>query len=481
MNTGLKTTFLIIGYLIITISAFMIIPHIVEVTIGDGSQHFLVTAILSAFIGTLIVLISRTEDKTLNVREAFLMTNLAWLSISFFGALPLYFSSLDLTFTDAFFESVSGITTTGSTILPTVELASKGALIWRSLLQWLGGIGIIVMAITILPLLNIGGMQLFRTEGMEVEKVVPKTTEIALSISKIYIYITLACFFSYSVAGMNTFDAINHALTTVSTGGYSTYTESIGYFNSTAIEVVAIVFIISGSIPFLAYIKFGRGDWLTFFKDKQISGFFLILLISILIIFIHSVMNINENPLYALRDAAFNVTSIMTGTGYTTQNYSAWGNFALFYFLFLMFIGGCSASTTCGIKVFRFQILISFIDRQIKQMFYPHGIFPVKYNKQNINDKFLTSVLAFVCLYIFVFFILTVLLSLTGLDVITAVSAAATSISNVGPGLGPMIGPEGNFFTLTDTAKWLLSLGMLLGRLELLTVLVLFLPAFWRG
>ena len=208
MNTGLKTTFLIIGYLIITISAFMIIPQIVEITIGDGSQHFLVTAILSAFIGTLMVLISRTEDKTLNVREAFLMSNLAWFSISFFGALPLYFSSLDLTFTDAFFESVSGITTTGSTILPTVELASKGTLIWRSLLQWLGGIGIIVMAITILPLLNIGGMQLFRTEGMEVEKVVPKTTEIALSISKIYIYITLACFFSYSVAGMNTFDAI---------------------------------------------------------------------------------------------------------------------------------------------------------------------------------------------------------------------------------------------------------------------------------
>ncbi len=481
MNSGLKTTFLIIGYLIIILSGFMMIPHIVEITIGDKSQHFLVTGILSAFIGTLLVLISQTKDRSLNVQQAFLMTNLAWLSICFFGALPLYFSSLDLAFVDAFFESVSGITTTGSTILPEVERASKGILVWRSLLQWLGGIGIIVMAITILPLLNIGGMQLFRSEGMEVEKVVPKATEIALSITKIYIIITLACSIAYWISGMNLFDAINHALTTVSTGGYSTYSQSIGYFNNATIEIVAIIFIITGSIPFLAYIKFTRGDLFVFFKDKQITGFVLILIASIIIIFLHSLINIQENPANALRDAAFNVTSIITGTGYTTQDYSAWGNFAIFFFLVLMFIGGCSASTTCGIKVFRFQIILSFIDRQIKQIFYPNGVFPIKYNNQNINDRFLTSVLAFVCLYIFIFFILTLCLSLTGLDLITSVSAAATSISNVGPGLGPMIGPEGNFFTLSSNAKWLLSLGMLLGRLELLTVLVLFLPSFWRN
>ena len=481
MNSGLKTTFLIIGYLIIILSGFMIVPHIVEITIGDKSQHFLVTGILSAFIGTLLVLISQTKDRSLNVQQAFLMTNLAWLSICFFGALPLYFSSLDLSFTDAFFESVSGITTTGSTILPEIEKASKGILVWRSLLQWLGGIGIIVMAITILPLLNIGGMQLFRSEGMEVEKVVPKATEIALSITKIYIVITLFCTLAYWYSGMNFFDAINHAFTTVSTGGYSTYSQSIGHFNSAQIEMVAIIFIITGSIPFLAYIKFTRGDLLVFFKDKQITGFLFILISSIMIIFIHSFININSDPLDAIRSAAFNVTSIITGTGYTTQDYSAWGNFAVFFFLVLMFIGGCSASTTCGIKVFRFQIILSFIDRQIKQIFYPNGVFPIKYNNQNINDRFLTSVLAFVCLYIFIFFILTLLLSLTGLDLITSVSAAATSISNVGPGLGPVIGPDGNFFDLSSSAKWLLSLGMLLGRLELLTVLVLFLPSFWRS
>ncbi|MBL61217.1 MAG: potassium transporter TrkH [Candidatus Pelagibacter sp.] len=481
MNSGLKTTFLIIGYLIIILSIFMIIPHIIEITIGDKSQHFLVTAILSAFIGTLLVLISQTKNRSLNVQQAFLMTNLAWLSICFFGALPLYFSSLDLTFVDAFFESVSGITTTGSTILPEVERASKGILVWRSLLQWLGGIGIIVMAITILPLLNIGGMQLFRSEGMEVEKVVPKATEIALSITKIYIIITIACIIAYWFSGMSFFDAINHSLTTVSTGGYSTYSQSIGHFNSAKIEIVAIIFIITGSIPFLAYIKFTRGDLLVFFKDKQITGFIIILVISIIIIFFHSLINTEEDLANAIRNSAFNVTSIITGTGYTTQDYSAWGNFAVFFFLVLMFIGGCSASTTCGIKVFRFQIILSFIDRQIKQIFYPNGIFPIKYNNQNINDRFLTSVLAFVCLYIFIFFTLTLCLSLTGLDLITSVSAAATSISNVGPGLGPMIGPDGNFFTLSDNAKWLLSLGMLLGRLELLTVLVLFLPSFWRN
>jgi trk system potassium uptake protein TrkH len=481
MNSGIKTTFLIIGYLIIILSIFMLIPHIVEMTIGNKSQHFLVTGILTAFIGTLLVITNKTEERSLNIQQAFLMTNLAWFSISLFGALPLYFSALDLSFTDAFFESVSGITTTGSTILPEVERASAGILVWRSLLQWLGGIGIIVMAITILPLLNIGGMQLFKSEGMEVEKVVPKSGEIALSITKIYISITVLCVFCYWLAGMGIFDAVNHALTTVSTGGYSTYTDSIGHFNSSLLEFIAIIFIISGSIPFLAYIKFARGDLLVFFKDKQILGFMGILGISIIIIFIHSFVNINEKPLFALRDAAFNVVSIMTGTGYTTQDYSAWGNFAVFYFLILMFIGGCSASTTCGLKVFRFQILISFVDKQIKQIFYPHGIFPIRYNNQVINDRFLTSVLTFVCLYIFVFFTLTLLLSLTGLDLITSVSSAATSISNVGPGLGPVVGPGGNFFTLTDSAKWLLSLGMLLGRLELFTVLVLFLPSFWRN
>ena len=280
---------------------------------------------------------------------------------------------------------------------------------------------------------------------------------------------------------MNVFDAINHALTTVSTGGYSTYTNSIGHFDSFLLEAVAIVFIISGSIPFLAYIKFARGDLLVFFKDKQIIGFMLVLAASVLIIFINLFMSIDKEPIYAFRDAAFNVVSIMTGTGYTTQDYGSWGNFAIFYFLILMFIGGCSASTTCGVKVFRFQILISFIDKQIKQIFYPHGIFPIRYNNQIINDQFLTSVLTFVCLYIFVFFILTLLLSLTGLDLITSVSSAATSISNVGPGLGPTVGPGGNFFTLSDSAKWLLSLGMLLGRLELFTVLILFLPSFWRN
>ncbi len=481
MNSGIKTTFLIIGYLIIILSIFMIIPHVVEMTIGNKSQHFLVTSILTAFIGTLLVITNKTDERTLNIQQAFLMTNLAWFSISLFGALPLYFSSLDLSFTDAFFESVSGITTTGSTILSEVEKASKGILVWRSLLQWLGGIGIIVMAITILPLLNIGGMQLFRSEGMEVEKVVPKSGEIALSITKIYMLITILCVLSYWLAGMNVFDAINHALTTVSTGGYSTYTNSIGHFDSFLLEAVAIVFIISGSIPFLAYIKFARGDLLVFFKDKQIIGFMLVLVASVLIIFINLFMSIDKEPIYAFRDAAFNVVSIMTGTGYTTQDYGSWGNFAIFYFLILMFIGGCSASTTCGVKVFRFQILISFIDKQIKQIFYPHGIFPIRYNNQIINDQFLTSVLTFVCLYIFVFFILTLLLSLTGLDLITSVSSAATSISNVGPGLGPTVGPGGNFFTLSDSAKWLLSLGMLLGRLELFTVLILFLPSFWRN
>ncbi|MAJ57503.1 MAG: potassium transporter TrkH [Candidatus Pelagibacter sp.] len=482
MNSGIKTVFLISGYLLIILSCVMIIPYVVEQFMGDGSHVFAICSVLTAFIGILLIITNQTKNKKLNIQHAFLMTTLAWLFISLFGSLPFMFSTLNLNFTDAYFETMSGITTTGSTILIDVERSSKGILIWRALLQWLGGIGIIVMAITILPLLNVGGMQVFRAESSDnSEKILPRSREIALAIFKIYFVLTIACASFYFLFGMSVFDSIAHSMTTIATGGFSTYTNSFGHFDSFEIELVAIIFIIMGSIPFLSYIKFIKGDRLIFFSDKQIQGFLFFLILSILTILIYSMLYLKSDLVTAIRTTLFNVTSIISGTGYTTNNYSGWGNFAVFYFLLLMLVGGCAGSTTCGIKIFRFQIIGQFIKKQIKNIFYPHGVFPVKYNKQAIDEKFLSSVLTFVCLYIGLFLLLSLLLSLTGLDLITSISGAATSLSNVGPGLGDTIGPSENFAYISNVAKWFLIVGMLLGRLELFTVLILFLPSFWKN
>ena len=339
------------------------------------------------------------------------------------------------------------------------------------------------MAITMLPLLNIGGMQLFRVESSDTtEKILPRTREITIIISLIYLALTLACGIAYWLTGMNIFDSIAHSMTTIATGGFSTYSSSIGYFQNPKIEIISIIFIILGSIPFIAYLKFVKGDKKIFLKDNQIKGLVYILIISILLMFLYLMISNKEHSfLENLRISTFNVVSILSGTGYVTSDFSMWGKFPLIFFLFLMFIGGCAGSTTCGIKIFRFQILGSFIINQIKKLVYPHGVFSIKYNNEKISNKFIYSIITFVFLYFFIFFILAALLSINGLDFITALSGSASAISNVGPGLGDVIGPDGNYSNLPNFSKLSLSLGMLLGRLELFAVLVLFFPSFWKN
>jgi len=284
------------------------------------------------------------------------------------------------------------------------------------------------------------------------------------------------------VVGMNVFDSIAHAMTTIATGGFSTYSSSIGHFQNPKIEIVAIVFIILGSMPFIAYLKFVKGDKKILFKDSQIKGLIYILVISIFIMFSYLFFNNREYSfLENFRISAFNIVSILSGTGYVTADFSTWGKFPLIFFLFLMFIGGCAGSTTCGIKIFRFQILGSFIVSQIKKMVYPRGIFSIKYNNEKISNTFVNSIIVFVFLYFFIFFILAALFSLNGLVFMTAISGSASAISNVGPGLGDVIVPNGNFSILPNFSKLSLSLGMLLGRLELFAVLVLFFPSFWKN
>ena len=476
-----KTVFFTLGLLQIILGLSMIIPILIQILYDETDSGFIGSGIISIIFGMLFYLSNLDHDKKINIQQAFVLTALSWLSIAIFGSLPFIFSDINLSVTDAFFESMSGITTTGSTIINNLNDSPKGILFWRAMLQWLGGIGIIVMAITLMPIMNVGGMQLFKISSNDKnEKILPKTKEISIRLIYIYLSLTFTCSVIYKLCGMSFFDSFTHAMTTIATGGFSNYNESIGYFNNFYIELTSIIFILSGSIPFLAYLKFINGDRNILFSDSQIKSFFKIILFSIAILFFYLAIVNRSFTDINLMSVSFNVISILTGTGYVTENFSNWGNFPLLFFLILMFIGGCAGSTTCGIKIFRVQILYQFFSNQIKKIVFPHGIFNTKYEKQNIDEKFMSSVITFIYLYILIFFISTSLLSLTGLDFVTSISAAATSISNVGPGLGDLIGPNGNFSSLSDYSKWILSMTMILGRLELFAILVLFLPSFWR-
>ena len=478
--TNYKTVFFTLGILQIILGIFMLIPIIVQFFYNELDSSFLGASIVTIIFGTLFFLSNLDHDKKLNLQQAFLLTALSWLNIAIFGSLPFIFSDVNFSLTNAFFESMSGITTTGSTIISNLEIMPKGILLWRAILQWLGGIGIIVMAITLMPIMNVGGMQLFKISSNDTsEKILPKSKEIALRLIYIYSILTFLCAVSYKILGMSIFDSITHSMTTIATGGFSNYNDSIGFFNSFSIEISAMIFIILGSLPFITYIKFLSGDKKIFFSDIQIKSFLKIMLLSIIILSIY--MMIDDSTQLNLRSILFNVISILTGTGYVNAQFDNWGGFPLVLFIGLMFIGGCAGSTTCGVKIFRIQILYSFISNQLKKIIYPKGIFILKYNYQPIDQKFIASIISFIYMYLLIFFIITALLSLTGLDFITSISGAATSISNVGPGLGSIIGPNGNFSSLPDVSKWILSMGMILGRLELFAILVLFLPSFWRN
>jgi len=475
-----KTVFFTLGILQIILGISMVFPIIIQIIFDELDSSFIGASLITIIFGTLFFLSNLDHDKKLSLQNAFLLTALSWLSIAVFSSLPFIFSNLNLSITDSFFESMSGITTTGSTIITDLNSSPKAILLWRALLQWLGGIGIIVMAITLMPIMNVGGMQLFKVSSSDAsEKILPKTKEITLRLILIYLILTFLCSFFYNICGMKFFDSLTHSMTTIATGGFSNYNESIGYFNNIKIEIISMIFIILGSIPFIAYIKFLSGKKNIFYTDTQIKSFIKIIFYSILILFIYLTIFNKSFSDVSLRSISFNVISILTGTGYVTQNFDNWGSFPLIYFLILMFIGGCAGSTACGIKIFRVQILYLFLKNQLKKIIYPRGIFIIKYDNNNVNEKFMASIIAFIYLYIIIFFIITAMLSLSGLDFTTSISGAATSISNVGPGLGELIGPNGNFSQLPDFSKWILSFGMILGRLELFAILVLFLPSFW--
>ena len=473
----------VIGILVVFLGLTMLAPLAVD--FGQGNGHwpvFATSAAITIISGGFLALASSNGTHIgLDIQKTFLLTTLVWVALSVFAAIPFILGFTNANLVDAIFEAVSGITTTGSTVFYELDKMPKGLLLWRGILQWLGGIGIIVVAMVFLPELRVGGMQIFRAEGFDtLGKILPRATTIAFQISIIYVGITMACGLSYVLAGMNFFDAVVHAFTTVATGGFSNYDESFSVF-SWQVEYVAILFMILSALPFVRYVQLINGQGTAVLKDPQVKTF--ILLIILLVLLSTFVLSIQLNLSFELvfRKALFNITSILTGTGYASTNYMLWGGFLVSLLFFVGLIGGCAGSTTCSVKIFRYQIVFASIASQLKRIHSPNGVFIPRYQGRQISDDILNSVLTFFVVFFASLGILAVLLSLTGLDLITSLSGAAAALANIGPGLGETIGPDGNFSSLSDTAKWLLIAGMLIGRLELMAVYILFTLKFWRN
>jgi trk system potassium uptake protein TrkH len=470
------------GLLVAALGLAMLIPMAVDIGYGNGHWPvFLESAVITAFAGGLVALASSNGiDARLSIRQTFLMTSGVWLMLPVFGAIPFILGAPEARYVDAFFEAMSGLTTTGSTVFTELESLPEGILLWRSMLQWFGGVGIIVFAMVFLPELRVGGMQIFRSEAFDTAgKVLPRAAQIAQQIGVIYVTLTFVCYVCYVIFGMGSFDALNHALTTIATGGFSTTDESFAAFQG-ATEYVAAVFMVLASLPFVRYVQLLAGSHRPLVTDSQVRVFLAILLVIVAVMALYRVLANGDPMESAFREGLFNVTSIITGTGYASVDYQLWGAFPIVLFFFIGLIGGCAGSTCCSVKVFRYQLLFASINAQVRKIHSPHGLFEPRYEGRPVGEDVLSSVMAFFVAFIVSIGVLSVLLAATGLDTITALSGAATAIANIGPGLGPVIGPAGNFSTLNDAAKWLLSAGMLIGRLELMAVFAILTVQFWR-
>ncbi|PVB60006.1 TrkH family potassium uptake protein [Labrenzia sp. 011] len=470
----------VLGFLYVGLATAMLIPAIVDVAQKNADwQAFVFSALLTGMVGMLLSLaVGGSLLEGLDTRQTFILTTLAWATLPAFGALPFLWLGID--YADAVFEAVSGFTTTGATVLTGLDGLPPGLLVWRSIMQWMGGVGIIVMAIVLLPFLRIGGMQLFQSENSDrSEKIVSRSVELIRLLGLAYVFLTVLCIASYLATGMDLFDAFNHALTTISTGGYSTHDASFGYFTNPASGWVAVFFMIVGSLPFVLLIQALRGHPLLLWRDPQVKALLGFLALVSLTMTVYLGINMRFPFDDALLRATFNVVSIVTGTGYALGDFTQWGPPVVGVAFLLMFVGGCTGSTTGGIKMFRFLVFFGTVRAHLRRMVRPHRVMSEEYAGTRLTQELSFSVLAFLVVYMGSVGVVTVALSFFDLDLVTAVSAAATSIGNVGPGLGPVIGPGGHFAPLPDGAKWLLSFAMLVGRLELFTVLVLLDPDFW--
>jgi trk system potassium uptake protein TrkH len=471
------------GTVICAVGFLLFIPMITEIIYKSESwQSYSVPILLYLIVGGSLVITNRSVELKISIKDAFIITVLSWILLSVLCAVPFIYTKSNLSVVDALFESMSGITTTGATILNNLDDLPKGILLWRALLQWLGGIGIVVIALVILPFLRIGGMQLFHLEGDDpYEKFLPKIYSVVTKIVIVYTALTVLLFVLYYLNHMTIFDAVAHSLTTISTGGFSTHNSSFAFFGNNNILNIAIIFMVIGSFPFLLLAQTSLTNFFLLFKDNQIRLFLLILIIAIGLIYYLARSYVDGTTLYQLTTISFNTISIISGTGFVSSNFEEWGNYASVLFLILMFIGGCAGSTTGGLKIFRFQILFKYIELHLKKMLKPHVVLTAKFNGKKVQESTYESVMIFFFVYIMTFASSALLLSFSGLDFLTCISAAASAISNVGPGLGEIVGPNGNYSSLTDYSKLVLTVTMFLGRLEMLTIFVLLLPSFWKN
>ncbi|MBV7377915.1 TrkH family potassium uptake protein [Maritimibacter dapengensis] len=473
----------VIGLLVTFLGVTMLVPMVVDLFFGRPDWAvFLQSAVISIVFGSAMAIATANGvGQGLTIQQTFLLTTLVWVALPAFGALPFIFGEIQARPVDALFEAMSGLTTTGSTVFSGLDAMPEGLLVWRSMLQWFGGIGIIVVAMVFLPELRVGGMQIFRSEAFDtMGKVLPRAAEIAGQIVWIYLGLTLLNMIAYLAVGMTPFDAVNHALTTMSTGGFSTHDASFGVYQGLP-EYVAAIFMVLASLPFVRYIQLVAGTAQPFFRDSQIRAYLMVIFAVTITMTLYRLVANGDHLEHGFREGIFNVTSIISGTGYASVDYQLWGTFPVVAFFFLGLIGGCAGSTACSVKIFRYQILITAIRARIQQIFAPHGVFTPRFEGRPISEAVLSSVMAFFVLFVVSMGLLAVALSLTGLDMVTSLSGAATAIANIGPGLGDTIGPAGNFASLNDAAKWMLTAAMLVGRLELLSVYVLFTVRFWRG
>jgi trk system potassium uptake protein len=480
----LGPTLLILGAILNILALFMLVPLSFAIAYSNDNQlAFFASATITSVFGIIFLLIGKRSNlEFMQPRQVFLITSCAWTGISLFSAIPFLLISTPMSFADAVFEAVSGVTSTGSSVMSGLDSLPKEVLLWRSILNWIGGVGIIGMAIAILPFLRVGGMRLFKTESSEwSDKAMPRARSLMAMIIYCYIGLTLLCCLLYWLAGMDIFNAVNHAMTTVATGGFSTSDSSFAQFESLGLHWIAIVFMLAGAFPFVLFVRLVINRKFVFLKDSQVRGLLFAVLLTSFLISLDLIINKDMAPFKAITLACFNLVSIITTTGYASGDFQTWGPLSLIVFFFCMFIGGCSGSTSGGIKVFRIQIFAGLVKEQILTAIHPRAIVSRRYNNRLISSEIIASSISYMCLMALSLIVIAIILALTGLDFITSFTGAITAVMNVGPGMGDIIGPAGNFSSLSDCAKWALSIGMILGRLEFLTILVLIAPAFWRS
>lgn len=478
----LKPIFMLCGLISALFSACMFVPALVDYfDQGTSWIVFLETAGVGLYLGLSMFFANRTEFQLTSIKQAFLLTVLVWLFLVIIASLPFYIYLFPNAYTNAFFEAMSGLTTTGATVVIGLNKLTKGILLWRSMLNFFGGMGIVVIAVAIFPYFRVGGMQLFQMESSEnFGKITPKVADMAKKIVLVYWFLFILCVLFLKIAGMSWFDAVNHAMTTISTGGFSTKDESLGYFNNLTYEIILILFMISGALPLTYYIRLFKKGNERAAQDKQVFTFISLVIFLALITAFWLLLNQKADFFSSLRMAFFNITSIVTDTGFASQDYGLWGVFPLTLFFFLPFIGGCTGSTAGAIKIFRWQIFFNYIKESLIHLFLPHKVIKMKYGEQSYTPDLIISVIIFIVLYVVFFVFCSLLVSATGVDFLTSASTVAASMANSGPGLGNIAGPSGSYLLLPDLAKWILAFAMIAGRLEFLTILVLFMPSYWQ-